>query len=105
MIMVRDIQRAFAKQFKLPIEAMNEPDGVGARVFERSHPRQMAMTVSMILTTHSLVRVGQFFGGRDHSTVLNAVRKTERRCAEDPEAREAMRSVARKLLLEEAGNG
>jgi hypothetical protein len=40
-------------------------------------PRQEAMWLTKIHTTHSLPEIGRRFGGRDHTTVLHAVRKIE----------------------------
>jgi chromosomal replication initiator protein len=40
-------------------------------------PRQVSMYLARQLTTHSLVQIGRFFGGRDHKTVQHAVRKVE----------------------------
>lgn len=41
-------------------------------------PRQIAMYLAKILTDQSLPEIGRRFGGRDHTTVLHAVRKIER---------------------------
>jgi chromosomal replication initiator protein len=38
-------------------------------------PRQIAMYLAKELTKHSLPEIGDSFGGRDHTTVLHAVRK------------------------------
>jgi chromosomal replication initiator protein len=40
-------------------------------------PRQIAMYLSKVLTLRSLPEIGRRFGGRDHTTVLHAVRKIE----------------------------
>lgn len=40
-------------------------------------PRQVAMYLAKILTLRSLPEIGRRFGGRDHTTVLHAVRKIE----------------------------
>ena len=40
-----------------------------------ARPRQMAMTLSKDLTSHSLPEIGDAFGGRDHSTVIHANKK------------------------------
>lgn len=40
-------------------------------------PRQLAMYMVKILTVRSLPEIGRLFGGRDHTTVLHAVRKME----------------------------
>jgi len=48
-------------------------------------PRQVAMYLCKKTTTYSLPRIGGRFGGRDHTTVLHAVRKIERLLPIDPE--------------------
>ena len=40
-----------------------------------TRPRQLAMTIARELTSHSLPEIGDAFGGRDHTTVLNACRR------------------------------
>jgi chromosomal replication initiator protein len=40
-------------------------------------PRQVAMYLAKMLTLRSLPEIGRRFGGRDHTTVLHAVRKVE----------------------------
>ena len=41
-------------------------------------PRQVSMYIAKVLTPRSLPEIGRRFGGRDHTTVLHAVRKIER---------------------------
>ncbi len=50
-----------------------------------ARPRQVAMYLSKILTTKSLPEIGRKFSGRDHTTVLHAVRKVQETCAADQE--------------------
>jgi len=54
------------------------------RTAEVVQPRQIAMYLVKTLTTRSLPDIGRRFGGRDHTTVLHAVRKIERLCETDP---------------------
>ena len=42
---------------------------------EFSHPRQVAMYLCRELTDSSLPKIGEYFGGRDHTTVLHAYDK------------------------------
>ena len=42
-----------------------------------ARPRQVAMFLSKMLTSKSLPEIGRRFGGRDHTTVIHAVRKIE----------------------------
>jgi chromosomal replication initiator protein len=47
------------------------------------HPRQIAMYLARELTDASLPRIGQHFGGRDHTTVLYAINRIAQRIKED----------------------
>ena len=49
-----------------------------------AHPRMIAMFLARKLTNMSFPEIGSRFGGKDHSTVISAVRKIERLVAEDP---------------------
>jgi chromosomal replication initiator protein len=46
-------------------------------------PRQIAMYLAKALTPRSLPEIGRRFGGRDHTTVLHAVRKIESLSGQD----------------------
>ena len=48
-----------------------------------ARPRQAAMWLAKQLTTRSLPDIGRRFGGRDHTTVLHAVRKIEDLASKD----------------------
>jgi chromosomal replication initiator protein len=60
-------------------------------------PRQVAMYLSKALTLRSLPEIGRRFGGRDHTTVLHAVRKIEGLCAADTALREELELLKRML--------
>jgi chromosomal replication initiator protein len=60
-------------------------------------PRQLAMYLSRELTTESLPAIGRQFGGRDHTTVLHAWRRTNTRIATDDDAREAVDKLCQVL--------
>jgi chromosomal replication initiator protein len=55
-----------------------------SRCREALVPRQVGMYLARQLTDLSLVQIGAFFGGRDHSTVLHACRKVEQALGSDP---------------------
>lgn len=57
-------------------------------------PRQVAMLVARRLTGATLSMIGRYFGGRDHTTALAAVRAAERREAEDPDLAALITEVA-----------
>jgi chromosomal replication initiator protein len=48
-----------------------------------ARPRQVAMYLAKQLTQRSLPEIGRKFGGRDHTTVMHAVRKVEELCGID----------------------
>ena len=57
--------------------------------------RQEAMWVVKIATDWSLPRLGRFFNGRDHTTVLHSLRKMEKRAERDPELGAYMTEIKR----------
>ena len=60
-------------------------------------PRQIAMYLSKVLTLRSLPEIGRRFGGRDHTTVLHAVRKIEELAAKDKSLSEVIDLLKRIL--------
>ena len=60
-------------------------------------PRQVAMYLAKALTMRSLPEIGRRFGGRDHTTVLHAVRKIEGLCSADSALREELELLKRML--------
>ena len=62
-------------------------------------PRQIGMYLAKSLTARSLPEIGRRFGGRDHTTVLHAIRKIESLLAEDPTMKEEV-EVLKRLLKE-----
>ncbi|MGZ9116340.1 MAG: helix-turn-helix domain-containing protein, partial [Methylocystis sp.] len=60
-------------------------------------PRQIAMYLSKVLTLRSLPEIGRRFGGRDHTTVLHAVRKIEELAAKDKGLAEVIELLKRIL--------
>ena len=70
---IDDIQRKVADYYNLRLS-----DLLSARRSSTiARPRQIAMYLSKILTTRSLPEIGRKFGGRDHTTVIHAVKKIE----------------------------
>ncbi len=61
--------------------------------------RGLAILLSRQLTATSLQQIGQFFGGRDHSTVLHAYRKTEKTLDDDNELATLKRDVELELNI------
>ena len=55
------------------------------RTMEITYPRQVAMYLSKELTEESLKAIGRRFGGRDHTTVINACKKIKSDMDENPQ--------------------
>ncbi len=72
-ITIDDIQRKVADYYNIRLS-----DLLSARRSRTiARPRQVAMYLSKILTTRSLPEIGRKFGGRDHTTVIHAVKRIE----------------------------
>jgi chromosomal replication initiator protein len=72
-VTIDEIQRRVAEHFNVRLAEMTSARR--ARAFAR--PRQVAMYLSKQLTSRSLPEIGRYFGGRDHTTVIHAVRRIE----------------------------
>jgi len=71
VVTIENIQKTVAEYYKIRLADLS------AKTRSRSiaRPRQIAMALAKELTTRSLPEIGKAFGGRDHTTVLHAVRK------------------------------
>ncbi|HEY4162231.1 MAG TPA: chromosomal replication initiator protein DnaA [Dongiaceae bacterium] len=78
-VTIEEIQRRVAEHFNIKQADMQSP----RRARQVARPRQVAMYLAKQLTTRSLPEIGRKFGGRDHTTVMHAVKKVEELCAAD----------------------
>jgi chromosomal replication initiator protein len=69
----------------------------GSRKQSIVRARSLAMYLARRLTSKSMHQIGDYFGGRDHTTVLHAIRKTESLLREDADLRRAADEVSEKL--------
>ncbi|MBP9828871.1 MAG: chromosomal replication initiator protein DnaA [Proteobacteria bacterium] len=76
---VEEIQRKVAEYFNIKMSDMVS----NRRMQNIARPRQVAMFIAKQLTSKSLPEIGRKFGGRDHTTILHAVRKVQELCADD----------------------
>ncbi|MNP63282.1 Chromosomal replication initiator protein DnaA [compost metagenome] len=60
-------------------------------------PRQVAMYLSRELTEHSLPKIGEAFGGRDHTTVIHAHEKISSSLVSDQELAKIIRNLTEKI--------
>jgi len=92
-VTIDEIQKLVSEHFELkPLDLVSARR---SRVVAR--PRQIAMYLSKRLTTRSLPEIGRKFGGRDHSTVIHAVRKIEELRDQDRDIDTAVRTLMRQL--------
>jgi len=80
-VSVRDIAEYVAEQMECSIEDMLGPK----RNQEIVWPRQVAIYLCRELTSNSLASIGEFFGGRDHSTILHGYNKVSELLEADEE--------------------
>jgi chromosomal replication initiator protein len=95
---VERIQDLTAEQFGLTREELLSHDRRPAVAW----PRQIAMYLAREHTGQTLPAIAVRFGGRNHTTVLHACRRTAERMASDPEAFDAVRRLTNRLRAHEA---
>ena len=94
-VRIEDIQRIVARQFN--VSKQDLLSNRRTRVIVR--PRQIAMYLAKMMTPRSLPEIGRRFGGRDHTTVLHAVRKIESLTSEDQKLAHEI-ELLKRLILE-----
>ncbi len=72
-VTIEEIQKRVAEHFNVRVADMHS----ARRARAVARPRQVAMYLAKQLTSRSLPEIGRKFGGRDHTTVMHAVRKIE----------------------------
>jgi chromosomal replication initiator protein len=93
-IKIEDIQKLVASHFNV-----SRADILSSRrTATVVRPRQIAMYLSKLLTPRSLPEIGRRFGGRDHTTVLHAVRKIQGLVTADGTLSEEIELLKRMLL-------
>ena len=78
-VTIEEIQKRVAEHFNIRLSEMYS----SRRARAVARPRQIAMYLAKQLTARSLPEIGRKFGGRDHTTVMHAVRKVEELKATD----------------------
>ena len=88
-VRIDDILRAISRQY-----AVSRGDLLSARRTRSIvRPRQIGMYLSKQLTSRSLPEIGRQFGGRDHTTVIHAIRKIEELMSDDPGLRDEIETL------------
>ncbi len=88
-----EILKAVADHYGLKLEEIR---GAGRRK-EVVIPRQLAMYLIREMTHASLPEIGQFFDGRDHTTVLYAIQKIQESIASDTALQQALKGIKERL--------
>lgn len=92
-VKIEEIQRIVARQYNV-----SRADLLSSRrTANVVRPRQVAMYLAKTLTLRSLPEIGRRFGGRDHTTVLHAVRKIENLVTNDVALAEEIEVLKRQL--------
>jgi chromosomal replication initiator protein len=90
---IEAIQREVASYFEVKLHDLKGPK----RHQAVAHPRLIAMYLSRQLTGMSYPEIGSRFGGKDHSTVISAVRKIEKKITEDPNLKSVISTLTTRL--------
>ena len=72
-VTIEEIQKRVSEHFNIRVADMHS----ARRARAVARPRQVAMYLAKQLTSRSLPEIGRKFGGRDHTTVMHAVKKVE----------------------------
>lgn len=92
-ITIRHIQQTVCKFYNLKVEDLKGKRRVQSVVV----PRHIAMYLSRELTDASLPKIGQEFGGKDHTTVLHAWERINNKIANEPEFDSQVATIAARI--------
>ncbi len=99
-VSIENVQKVVAAHFSVRVADLKGP----RRHQGISRPRMIAMYLSRQLTTASFPEIGLRFGGKDHSTVINACKRIESIQAEDRELRATVETLRRQLTTSETSD-
>ncbi|MCK5545773.1 MAG: chromosomal replication initiator protein DnaA [Rhodospirillaceae bacterium] len=92
-VTIEEIQKKVASHFNIRTSDMHS----ARRARSVARPRQVAMYLAKQLTSRSLPEIGRKFGGRDHTTVMHAVKKVEELTERDASFAEDVELLRRML--------
>ena len=90
---VQRIQRVVCDYYKISIEQMKGKN----RNNEVNFPRQIAIYLCRELTTESFPKIGSYFGGRNHSTIISADKKIRQELNKNDNLRQVIKDLKRDL--------
>ncbi len=92
-VSIEDIQKHVAEHFNIKVSDMHS----ARRARAVARPRQVAMYLAKKMTTKSLPEIGRRFGGKDHTTVMHAVKRIDDLIAGDTEFAKDIERLTRTL--------
>ena len=92
-INIEKIQKTVADHFQIKISELKS----SKRLKNLVYPRQIAMYICRNLTDMSYPEIGAKFGGKDHSTIIHAIKKIDKKMSEDLHARTLVEKLMDKL--------
>ncbi|GGE48169.1 chromosomal replication initiator protein DnaA [Pullulanibacillus camelliae] len=92
-ITIKDIQTVIGEHYNIKLEDFSAKKRTKSIAF----PRQIAMYLSRELTDYSLPKIGEEFGGRDHTTVIHAHEKISKLLDTDKELQQKLKEVTEQL--------
>jgi len=93
LVSIDNIQKTVAEYFKIRVTDLSAK----SRKQSLTRPRQIAMCLARELTSHSYPEIGEAFGGRDHTTVINACKRVAELKNEDLKIAEDYKNLLRTL--------
>ncbi|MGG3622380.1 chromosomal replication initiator protein DnaA [Bacillus gobiensis] len=93
VITIKDIQRIVGQQFNIKFEDFKAKKRTKSVAF----PRQIAMYLSREMTDSSLPKIGEEFGGRDHTTVIHAHEKISKLLSNDELLQQQVKEIREQL--------
>jgi chromosomal replication initiator protein len=93
IITVEEIQKTVCQHCNIRMSDMSS----SRRAQNVARPRQLAMYLAKRLTPHSLPEIGRKFGGRDHTTVMHAVKRIDQLCEKDKSLSDDLNLLTRML--------
>ncbi len=93
LVNIDNIQKTVAEYYKIRIADLSSKN----RRQSITRPRQMAMSLARELTSHSFPEIGDAFGGRDHTTVINACKRINELKEADSKVEEDYSNLLRSL--------
>jgi chromosomal replication initiator protein len=93
VISIEEIQKKVAEHYNIKMSDMSS----NKRMRSIARPRQIAMYLSKSLTSKSFMEIGRKFGGKDHTTVMHALKNVEKLKSSDAEINEDLHILSKIL--------